>query len=140
MAVKVFISHTKKDEKFCDIFDRACSRVGIAAFRSEFEEIEKPEWRTIRDEIRQSVALFFLVGEELVKFQEIKEKNQEWSYTRNWIAYEIGIACNREIDVWVLCDEVKINFPVPYFNNYFPYSIRNTYNLRTLIIILKVFV
>ncbi len=39
---KVFESHTKDDTEFCDIFDRACARVGIDAFRSEYETIESP--------------------------------------------------------------------------------------------------
>lgn len=32
-----FESHTKLDADFCDVFDRACARVGIDAFRSEYE-------------------------------------------------------------------------------------------------------
>ncbi len=43
---------------------------------------------------------------------------EEWKYTQNWISYEIGLACMTNIDVWVICDNVKINFPVPYLNNY----------------------
>jgi len=44
----------------------------------------------------------------------------DWKYTQNWIAYEIGLACALRKDVWVLCDGVTINFPVPYLNNYCP--------------------
>ena len=62
MAVQVFVSHTQKDVEFLDIFDRACARVGIKAFRSEFENIELPAWKTIRNEIRKSRVLFLLVG------------------------------------------------------------------------------
>ena len=69
MAVQVFVSHTQKDVEFCDIFDRACARVGGRAFRSEFEKIEVPAWQTIRDAIRSSCALFLLVGKELVNAQ-----------------------------------------------------------------------
>lgn len=28
------------------------------------------------------------------------------------------MACERGIDVWVWCDKVETNFPVPYLNNY----------------------
>ena len=35
----VFVSHTKRDAEFCDAFDRVCARVGIRAFRSEFEKL-----------------------------------------------------------------------------------------------------
>jgi len=69
-----------------------------------------------------STAMFLLVGKELVKAQEASEKDpklrEDWKHTQNWIAYEIGLACERGIDVWVWCDGVDINFPVPYLNNY----------------------
>jgi len=123
MNTQVFVSHTQRDEEFCDIFDRACARVGIRAFRSEFEKIDLPAWSTIRDAIRKSKALFLLVGKELSRAQALP--NFSWSYTQNWIAYEIGVACERNIDVWVVCDNVEINFPVPYLNNYLPRSLRD---------------
>lgn len=123
MTTQVFVSHTQKDIEFLDIFDRACARVGIKAFRSEFENIELPAWETIRNEIRRSRVLFLLVGKELVKAQSHHEST--WEYTQNWIAFEIGVACDRGIDVWVICDDESINFPVPYLNNYLTVSLRH---------------
>ncbi len=122
MAIQVFVAHTRRDEEFCDIFDRACARVGIKAFRSEFEKIKFPAWETIRDAIRASRVLFLLIGKELVKAQMSGEPS--WAYTQNWIAYEIGVACERGMDIWVICDDVRINFPVPYLSNYLPISLR----------------
>lgn len=119
----VFISHTKKDDEFCDIFDRIVARVGIKAFRSEFEAIPSPPWKTIKKAMNKSVALFFLVGKKLVESQELNEP--EWRYTQNWIAYEMGLACQIPIDVWAICDDVQINFPMPYVNNYVPLSLRH---------------
>jgi hypothetical protein len=122
MVVQVFISHTKLDSECCDKFDSAASRVGLRVFRSEFEKMESPAWKTIKDEINKSSALFLLVGKELVKAQALSETNEKerekWKFTQNWIAYEIGVACQQGIDVWVICDSVNINFPVPYLNNY----------------------
>ena len=135
MSVKVFESHTKLDSGFCDVFDRACARVGIDAFRSEYESIEPPAWKTIRNELRQSKALFLLVGESLVDAQ--KTHGLDWEYTQNWIAYEIGIASQLGIDVWVLCDGIRINFVVPYLNNYIPYSIREPNNFKVFVGILE---
>ena len=120
---QVFVSHTKKDEKFCDQFDRVCARVGIKAFRSEFETISTPAWKTIKEAINKSIALFFLVGKELVKSQN--ENEPEWRYTQNWIAYEMGLACQKGIDVWAICDDVLINFPMPYINNYLAVSLKH---------------
>ena len=103
---QVFVSHTKKDIEFCDVFDRACARVGIKAFRSEFETITKPSWETIKEAMNQSVAVFFLVGKELVNNQDLR--NHEWQYTQNWIG-----------------DDVLINFPMPYINNYLTVSLKH---------------
>lgn len=116
------MSHTKLDRKCCDEFDIAASRVGLKVFRSEFETIKSPAWRTIKDEINKSNALFLLVGEQLTKAQASSDtdagQREKWKHTQNWIAYEVGVACQRGIDVWVICDSVNINFPVPYLNNY----------------------
>jgi len=138
MSVKVFESHTKLDGKFCDVFDRACARVGIDAFRSEYESIQPPAWQTIRNELRQSKALFLLVGEALVEAQG--RHNSDWEYTQNWISYEIGIASQLGIDVWVLCDGVTINFPVPHLNNYIPYSIEIDENFKLFVGLLEGYV
>ena len=121
MAYQVFVSHTQKDKTFCDWFDTVCARLPIIAFRSEFETIEYPPWQTIRDAMRKSIAMFLLVGPELTASQASQDpqEREKWKYTQNWIAYEIGLACQLGIDVWVLCDQgVEVNFPVPYFNNY----------------------
>jgi hypothetical protein len=138
MGIKVFESHTKLDSGFCDVFDRACARVGIDAFRSEYESIQPPAWETIRNELQQSKALFLLVGKSLVNAQ--KTHSSEWEHTQNWISYEIGIASQLGIDVWVLCDRVKINFPVPYLNNYVPYSIRIEGNFKLFVDVLQAYV
>ncbi len=137
MAVQVFVSHTQRDVEFCDIFDRACARVGIKAFRSEFESIKLPAWETIRDAIRHSKALFLLIGKELVRAQALHEPL--WLYSQNWIAYEIGIACERTMDVWVICDDVAINFPVPYLNNYLPVSLRHTEVFNLFLEVLRIY-
>jgi len=135
MVVQVFVSHTQKDVEFCDIFDRACARVGIKAFRSEFEKIQFPAWETIRNAIRASRVLFLLIGKELIKAQ--RSGDPSWAHTQNWIAYEIGIACQRGIDVWVICDDVGINFPVPYLNNYLPLSLRHKSAFDYFLTVLK---
>jgi hypothetical protein len=121
-VVQIFVSHTKNDEDFCDKFDRIIARVGIKAFRSEFENIIPPHHKTIMNAMNNSIALFLLVGKEMVNNQKLG--GIEWEYTQNWIAYEIGLASQKGIDVWAVCDDVTINFPMPYINNYFTISIR----------------
>lgn len=114
--VQIFVSHTKKDKKFCDDFDRVCAREEVGAYRSEYEPIISPAWQSIKNAMDSSVAMFVLIGKELVESQE--SGDSDWRYTQNWIAYEIGLACQKGIDVWAVCDEVLINFPMPYINNY----------------------
>jgi len=130
METKIFISHTKKDKICCNEFDTIIARVGIDAFLSEYEDIDPPAWKTIKDEINKSVALFLLVGKELYESQQLPFKYKEfpdteyqnkitsWRHTQNWIAYEIGLACQNNIDVWAICYGMRINFPMPYINNY----------------------
>ena len=114
---QIFLSHTKQDKDFCDYFDSICARVGIQAFRSEFETIEPPAWATIRSKMRFSSAMFLLVGNQLTMKQA--SHGQEWEYTQNWIAYEIGLASQLNIPVWVYVDDnASINFPVPYVTDY----------------------
>ena len=120
---QVFLTHTKKDEEFCDKFDNICAGVGIRRFRSEFEKISKPSWRKIKEEMNKSTALFFLIGKELVRSQELNDP--DWRFTQNWISYEIGLACQMGIDVWAVCDDVSINFPIPYLNNYLTISLKH---------------
>lgn len=119
----IFVSHSKHDASFCDAFDRIVARVRLRAFRSELENVAAPAWQTIHKEINSSVALFFLVGKELVKQQD--SPSQSWLHTQSWIAYEIGVACQKGIDVWSICDDVDINFPMPYVNNYLTVSVRH---------------
>jgi len=119
---RIFVSHTKDDASFCDRFGRGTNKAEISFFRSEFEEFDFPPWITINQQMENSFAMFLLVGEELVRRQELSlssdEERKKWRYTQNWIAYEIGLASQLKLDVWVFCDGVSINFPVPYFNNY----------------------
>ncbi len=122
MTAGVFLSHTKFDKDFCNKFDNICSNVGVRRFRSEFAQIDKPPWRTIKKQLGKSIALFLLVGKELVN-QQASPYNPDWKFTQNWISYEVGIAHQWNKDIWVVCDSIQINFPVPYFNNYVPFGL-----------------
>lgn len=62
-VTQIFVSHTRLDKQTYDKFDVAAARVGIKVFRSEYETLVPPAWKTIRDEIERSSALFLLVGQ-----------------------------------------------------------------------------
>lgn len=116
---QIFITHTRKDKDFLNKFDSIFAGTEVKRYRSEFEEIQEPPWRTIKQEINRSNALFFIVGKELV--QSHKNHDSDWDYTQNWIAYEIGLACQIGLDVWVICDKnINLNFSVPYVSMYWP--------------------
>lgn len=132
----VFLSHTRLDRDFCDRFDNICANVGIRRFRSEFAYIERPSWRTIKKQLGESRALFLLVGKKLVE-QQAKSDSPDWKFTQNWISYEVGIAHQRNIDVWVICESAKINFPVPYFNNYLPFGLEGPDRMAYLAYVLS---
>lgn len=135
-VTRVFLSHTKFDKDFCDRFDNICSNVGIKRFRSDFAEIERPAWRTIKEQLGKSRALFLLVGKELVN-QQASPYNPDWKFTQNWISYEVGVAHQRNIDIWVICDSVAINFPVPYFNNYVPFGLEPDTSMAYMNVVLE---
>jgi len=141
--IKFFISHTKGDKDYCDDFDTIIEKVTSPdlkkhRFRSELcqEEFENPKWITIIKKIESSSALFLLVGPKLYEMAqlsldiinrplskaeetEIRDKIIHWRHTQNWIAFEIGVACSKRMDVWVICYGARMNFPVPYSNNLF---------------------
>lgn len=137
-TIRVFLSHTKFDKDFCDKFDNICSNVGMKRFRSEFAEIDKPPWRTIKEQLGKSIALFLLVGKELVN-RQASPYNPDWRFTQNWISYEVGIAHQRNIDIWVVCDSIQINFPVPYFNNYVPFGLEPGASMEYMNVVLETY-
>jgi hypothetical protein len=120
-VTQVFVSHSRRDKKYCESFALACKAVGLKPFRYEFEDIRPPHWETLRKQISKSTALFLLIGREFTDIQKNLKINtpeyHNWMATQNWIAYEIGVSAQKGIDVWVLCENTDVYFPVPYFTN-----------------------
>ncbi len=115
--VQIFVSESKQDKETNKRYDSVAHKESVTIYKSEYEALKTPAWQTIKDALKNSKALFFLVGPKLV---ELRGKGgNEWSNINGWIGYEVGIALSLNLDVWVICDNgVKINFPVPYINNY----------------------
>jgi hypothetical protein len=118
---QVFISHSRRDKHYCLSFRDVCKSVGLKPFLYEFEDFKPPHWKTLQSQISQSTALFLLIGKEFTEIQKNLKVNtpeyNNWMATRNWIAYEIGVSAQKGIEVWVLCENIDINFPIPYFTN-----------------------
>ena len=119
--MQIFMSHSQKDESLQQSFDKICAREGVISKCMEFENIQFPnQWSSILEEIRKSFVVFLLLGRNVVSSE----------FTRNWIAFEVGIACAiNNKDVWVF-EQKGANlheFPIPYLTDYMPdYSIENS--------------
>lgn len=113
---QIFLSHTKHDKTLCDQIDMVAPRAGVKLFRSEYESIPTPPWQTILSEIKNSKAVFVLVGKRLADLQ--REGGSAWVHTQNWIAFEIGAATAAKKDVWAIVENgAEFNFPMPYINH-----------------------
>ncbi len=91
LETQIFMSHSQKDESLQKSFDQVCAREGVISKCMEFEQIQFPnQWASIREEIKKSFVVFLLLGRNVVSSV----------FTRNWIAFEVGIACGKGKDVW----------------------------------------
>jgi hypothetical protein len=103
---QVFLSHSRADGRL-RFFERACVIAGVALREMELEDPVFPPWRSIRREIYSSQILFVSLSEPLARI--------DYRHSQNWIDYEVGLACGRNMPIWVFQPaEVVIDFPVPY--------------------------
>lgn len=103
---QAFLSHSKDDSRL-RFFEEACSAAGVILKKMELEDPEFPPWRSIRREVGKSQIVFVSLSEPLQRL--------DYRHTQNWIDYEVGLACQRELPVWVFEPfEVQVDFPIPY--------------------------
>jgi hypothetical protein len=107
----IFVSHSKNDPNL-DFFHRGFSTTGVKGIFMEYEEMTKPAWTLIKQNVSYSDAVFVLLS------KAVKDKE----YTQNWIAFEVGLACHANKNVWVFeRKDDQINYAVPYFTHYVLY-------------------
>jgi len=111
MYKTVFISHSRYDPNL-DFFQKIFSALPIESVWMEFEDIQPPPYLSIKNNVNKSDALFVLLSQHLVDKQ----------HTSNWVSFEVGLATNRELDIYVFepIDE-NVNFAVPCFTHYMRY-------------------
>lgn len=118
MYNQVFISHSKDDPNL-NFFYKIFAGLNTKGVWMEFEHMSSPPCNQIKKNINQSDAIFVLLSEQLLEKQ----------HTTNWVAFEIGLACNsafRRVDVYVFEPmSMKFDFPVPFCNYYMPYEGRS---------------
>lgn len=125
MNDQIFISHSHKDEQIVQYFVDKFDDTGVKPVRMEFEKWSrkgKPNWLWIRDEIKESKALFLLLSKNIIEKQQ----------TQNWVSFEIGVAsmCVAPVPVFVF-EEERVQFPIPYLSHYFDQSFSRKTNLFT---------
>lgn len=111
---QIFISHSKKDTNIRNSFETIFKQTEVKAIFWEHEPKFKPDYRAIKDEILDSKAVFLLLGSNI----------NGTNYTKNWIAFEVGVACALKKKVWVF-EQIgtKIEFPLPYLTDYMMYNL-----------------
>lgn len=111
----LFYSHSKHDKKILTYFDEIFARTNLSAFRASLEDFPRGEdpSKTIEDAIKESVAVFVLLGSGILKSQ----------FTMSWVGYEVGLAKAWMKPVWVFeWIEDMIDFPTPHVDHYILYS------------------
>lgn len=104
-----FVSHSKDDPNK-DKLGIAVSTVGLQPVFMEYEEFHFTAWGEIRHNIEKSGVLFVLLNHILLE--------EERAHTRNWIDFEVGIACERSLDVWVVEPKDRVEYNVPYLTHH----------------------
>ncbi len=110
---QIFVSHSQYDKEIRRDFSEIFAIAGIMPKYMEFEKIFPPAWKKIKEQIQRSEAVFLLLGPNIRKSY----------FTENWVAFEVGIACAFNKEVWVFEPmNLKIDFPIPYVTDYMPYD------------------
>ncbi|MGA2712450.1 MAG: TIR domain-containing protein [Bryobacteraceae bacterium] len=110
---QIFVSHSSKDEASRTLLSKAFASTNVRAIFEEFDAIEKgpADAARIRDNIRQSNAVFVVLGKNVETLQ----------HTRDWVCHEVGIAAETNKDIWVLepiTEANDLSVVIPQFRHY----------------------
>ena len=112
---QIFISHSQRDKPLIDFLLKAFAGTKV---KPHLEELEKDlptgiTARKIQNDIQFSNAVFILLSENV----------ENLKHTRDWIAWECGVANNKEIVVLEPSESLgRITVVVPRFNHYVRYD------------------
>jgi hypothetical protein len=123
-VTKIFISHSQDDPNL-GFFHKAFSATEVKAIWMEFEDITPPAWATIAKNVRESSSLFVILNKSL--------NQDQYEHTKNWVSFEVGLACMAKKPVWVFepFDE-EILFVVPYLTHLAKFEPDNREHLKIL--------
>jgi len=114
MATKyVFLIHSRLDTEWPNFFDKAAGKAEVRLFEAEWFDEKSPNWLHLKEQIRRSMAVFFLKGPSITNS----------TYTTNWVSWECGVAAALKRDLWVF-ESMRnpVFMPVPYLTDYVPYD------------------
>lgn len=122
---QIFVSHSKDDPNL-QFFKDIISAVSLKGFWMEYEDFNVTPWAVIRKEMIESSCVIVALSRLLLDYG--------YGHTRNWISFEVGLACAMGKDLWVFepWDE-PIDFPVPYCSRYALYTPGNIDHIKHFI-------
>ena len=113
---QIFVSHSQYGKDIRASFDTVFARTDVKSVCMEFEQNYPPAWQKIKNEIHASDTIFLLLGPNI----------RSSIHTQNWIAFEVGLACAFDKEVWVFeQDSSYIEFPIPYLTDYMIYNLED---------------
>lgn len=117
---QIFISHSQEDKKIKRFFSDIFVGTNVRAVFEEFERFIKGEVtrEDIARDIIQSRAVFILLSENIEHIR----------HTRDWILYECGVSCNK--DVWVFepaSEYGKISVITPSLRHYVAFNMNKNW-------------
>ncbi|KXA92580.1 hypothetical protein AKJ65_07335 [candidate division MSBL1 archaeon SCGC-AAA259E19] len=114
MTRQIFLSHSKEDQNLISDIESVFSRTNLNLITEYFEQVPSPPSEKIKRDIKNSEAVFVLLGPSTV---------EPGIHTSNWISWEIGFGTARGKPVWVF-EEVNnfVDFPVPDLTDYMIYD------------------
>lgn len=106
--------------------------------KSKFIELEDLDYKYAGNEIadiisHESNAVIVLLGKNVLSAPRPATR-----YTRNWIAFEVGVSVGCNKPVWVFENSrMPIPFPIPYITDYYKYNLNDKSHVHNICNILE---
>lgn len=130
MPNQVFISHSKRDRDLVQGISEVFSRTNLRMITEEFEDLNAPASDDINRDIEGSVALLLLLGPNAQNLTR-----EDLGHTRDWIAWELGVASNTNpsTPIWLFEDlDHPAEMAIPHLTDYVLWSSNDEEQWREL--------
>lgn len=117
---KIFISHSSKDIESINFFNTMFSTLNVSAIYEEYDQTEGKHINNqkIKKDIEDSIAVFVLLDKQI----------ENLKHTRDWIAWETGVAkgLNKKVFVFEKTQDYgKIGIVIPHLDHFIVYDPTN---------------